>query len=214
MRIQNSIPPIDGGSPTDLIRFPEPRREGGPSLESTLQRRRSVRGFRPEPINLAEVGQLLWAAQGVTSADGKRTAPSAGGTYPLETYLVAGAVEGFAPGVYHYLPAEHALALRVAGDVRTELAAISMKQECVRTSAVSILFATVVARTAAKYGASAESYVDMEAGHAAQNLSLQAVGLDLGAVMIGAFEAEAVVSLLRLPPEHRPRYDAAVGRPQ
>jgi SagB-type dehydrogenase family enzyme len=198
----------------NLIRFPEPRRDGGPSLELTLQRRRSVRVFRPMPLNLAEVGQLLWAAQGVTSADGKRTAPSAGGTYPLETYLVAGAVEDFAPGVYHYRPAEHALAGLVAGDVRAELAAISMKQECVRTSAVSVLFATVAARTAAKYGSSAESYVDMEAGHAAQNLSLQAVGLDLGAVMIGAFELAAMVALLRLPTDHVPRYFAAVGRPQ
>lgn len=183
-------------------------------LANALQRRRSVREFRPEPVNLAEAGQLLWAAQGTTSSDGKRTAPSAGGTYPLETYLVAGQVDGLAPGVYHYRPATHELTLMSEGDVRGALAAASMNQECVRQGAIAILFATVVARTAAKYAGSAGGYVDMEAGHAAQNLSLQAVALDLGAVMIGAMDEAAVAKLLQLPAEHRPRYYATLGRPK
>lgn len=196
------------------IRLPEPRRDGAVSLEAALQRRRSVREYAPAPITLAEAGQLLWAGQGVVTADGKRTAPSAGGTYPLETYLVAGAVAGLASGVYHYRPAALELALVAAGDQRAALAALSMNQECVRTSAVSVLFATVVARTAAKYGANATAYVDMEAGHAAQNVSLQAVALGLGSVMIGAFDEGALAALLQLPAEHRPRYYAAIGRPK
>ncbi len=196
------------------ISLPEPRRDGGASIESVLQRRRSVREYRPEPLALADVGQLLWSAQGVTAADGRRTAPSAGGTYPLETYLVAGALEGLSPGVYHYRPGEHALVATVAGDLRGPLAAVSMNQECVRLSACSILFATVVARTAAKYGGSAVSYVDMEAGHAAQNVALQAVGLGLGTVMIGAFDEAGLRALLQLPADHHPRYSVAVGRPR
>lgn len=197
-----------------IIRLPEPRRVGGVSVEAALQGRTSVREYRAEPLTLEDVAQLLWSAQGVTRADGKRTAPSAGGTYPLETYVVAGLVSGFAPGVYYYRPASHELELRVAGDCRAELAAISMNQDCVRNSAVSILFATVVARTEAKYGANAVAYVDMEAGHAAQNLSLQAVALGLGTVMIGAFDEAALAQLLQLPAEHRPRYYAAIGRPK
>lgn len=198
----------------NLIRLPGPRHDGGASIESVLLRRRSVREYRVEPLALAEVAQLLWSAQGVTTADGKRTAPSAGGTYPLETYLIAGPVTGLAAGVYHYRPAEHALVLKVAGDLRVPLAAVSMNQDCVRLSAVSILFATVVARTAAKYGATATSYTDMEAGHAAQNVALQAVGLGLGTVMIGAFDAGGLTALLHLPADHQPRYSVAVGRPR
>jgi SagB-type dehydrogenase family enzyme len=197
-----------------LIPLPKPRCESGVSIEQALATRRSVREYRPEPLTLAEAAQLLWSAQGVLTADGKRTAPSAGSTYPLETYIVAGNVTGLAPGVYHYQPGRHELARVVAGDLRADLAAVSMKQECVRQSAVSIVFATVVARTAAKYGAIAEAYVDMEAGHAAQNLSLQAVALGLGSVMIGAIDEKAMVALLQLPPDHRPRYYAAVGRPK
>ena len=198
----------------NIIRLPEPRRASGVSVESALQRRRSVREYQPEPLTLAEAAQLLWAAQGIVTGDSKRTAPSAGGTYPLETYLVAGHVTGFAPGVYHYRPEQHELTELFAGDIRPELATISMNQDCVRNSAVSIVFATVVARTAAKYGANATAYVDMEAGHAAQNVALQAVALDLGTVMIGAFDEAALVKLLQLPPDHRPRYYVAVGRPR
>jgi SagB-type dehydrogenase family enzyme len=197
-----------------VIRLPDPCHKGGMSVESALLRRRSVREYAPEPINLADVGQLLWSAQGLTTGDGKRTAPSAGATYPLETYLVAGLVAGFAPGVYHYRPAQHELMALVPGDIRPALAAVSMNQDCVRNSASSILFATVVARTAAKYGASATAYADMEAGHAAQNVALQAVALDLGTVMIGAFDEAALAQLLTLPADHRPRYYLAVGRPK
>ena len=198
----------------NVIRLPEPRRKGGVSVESALQRRRSVREYAPEPINLADAGQLLWAAQGITTGDGKRTAPSAGATFPLETYLVAGQVAGFAPGVYHYRPAAHELAELVAGDIRPTLAAVSMNQDCVRNGAVSIVFATVVARTVAKYGDSAAAYVDMEAGHAAQNVALQAVALDLGSVMIGAFDEGALARLLQVPMDHRLRYYVVVGRPR
>lgn len=197
-----------------VLRLSEPRRDGGVSVESALQLRRSVREYRGEPLTLAEVAQLLWAAQGVTTADGKRTAPSAGATFPLETYLVAGNVAGLAPGVYHYRPAEHGLVEVAAGDRRVPLAAVSMNQDCVRLSAISILFATVVERTAVKYGEAAVGYVDMEAGHAAQNVALQAVALGLGTVMIGAFEEAGLAALLQLPAGQRPRYSVAVGRPR
>lgn len=197
-----------------IIRLPEPRREGGVSVEAALQRRCSVREYRAEPLTLEEVGQLLWSAQGSTRSDGKRTAPSAGATFPLETYLVAGHVSGFSPGIYHYRPGGHEIAELAAGDRRAELAAISMNQDCVRLSAISIVFATVIARTEAKYGANAVAFVDMEAGHAAQNVALQAVALGLGSVMIGAFDPAALTKLLQLPTEHLPRYYAAVGRPR
>ena len=52
------------------------------SVEATLRRRPSVRAFAPEPLTDAEIGQLLWAAQGIAADWGARTAPSAGALYP------------------------------------------------------------------------------------------------------------------------------------
>jgi len=85
-----------------LVRLPQPRYDSDVSLEEALLRRRSVRHYTGE--QLWEVSQLLWAAQGITADWGGRTAPSAGATYPLETYLVVGDVEGLEEGVYKYNP--------------------------------------------------------------------------------------------------------------
>lgn len=194
------------------IKLPEPRREGTVSVESVLQRRRSVREYQPDPLNLAEVAQLLWAGQGITAPEGWRTAPSAGATYPLDTYLVAGRVTGLEAGVYRYLPGAHELVPVAAGDVRGRLATAALDQGFIREAAVSLVYAAVVGRTAQKYGARAEVYVHMEAGHAAQNVALQAVALGIDTVMVGAFEAGSVAEMLRLAPDQAVEYCVVAGR--
>ena len=70
-----------------------------------------------------------------------------------------------------------------------------------------------VSRMAEKYADRAERYVFLEAGHAAQNLLLQAVDLGLSGVPVGSFDDEAVAGLLQLPESERPIYLLPVGRP-
>jgi SagB-type dehydrogenase family enzyme len=73
----------------------------------------------------------------------------------------------------------------------------------------------VYERTEAKYGKDrSPRYVHLEAGHAAQNLLLQAVALDLGAVPIGAFYDAEVMEALSLPADHQPLYLIPVGHPK
>ncbi len=210
-------PPPNAPSTTqvpDAVALPAPRTDGTMSVEAALAQRRSVRDYDGEPLALADVSQLLWAAQGVTSASGGRTAPSAGALYPLEVFLVAGAVSGLAPGVYHYLPASHALAPGRPGDLRAELARAAVGQAAVASGSASIVITGVLARTSAKYGERAERYVHMEAGHAAQNVYLQATALELGTVSMGAMADDEVRITLGLAPEFRPLYVLPVGRPR
>jgi SagB-type dehydrogenase family enzyme len=191
----------------EIIQLPDPELLGTLSLEAALARRRSVREFSDEPLTLAEVGQLLWAAQGVTHADGYRTAPSAGALYPLEVYAAT------ADGVFRYEPAEHRLAVQSQQDARPALYEAALRQEAVRQAPLVIVIAAIYSRTAAKYGEQrAPRYVHLEAGHAAQNVLLQAVALDLGAVPLGAFVDADVVRALRLPAEEEPLYLIPVGR--
>jgi SagB-type dehydrogenase family enzyme len=195
------------------LALPPPKRAGTVSLEETLQKRRSLRQYKDEPVTLAEVGQLLWAAQGITHEAGRRTAPSAGALYPLEVYVAAGRVTDLAPGIYKYRTREHRLVRVQAGDLRAELAAAALGQQQIARGPATFVFSAVYERTAGRYKERTLRYVHMEAGHAAQNLCLQAVALGLGAVVMGAFEDERVKRAVGMPPEEAALYLVTVGRP-
>lgn len=169
------------------ITLPPPRLDGRMSLEKCLAARRSVRHFNRGPLPLRHAAQLLWAAQGITSPAGYRTAPSAGALYPLEVCLAAGTVADLAPGVYRYLPVPHELEQIRQGDVRPVLTEDAFGQSAVNHGAAVLAIAAVYEKTTGKYGRRGMQYVHLDAGHAAQNICLQATALGLGTVPIGAF---------------------------
>jgi len=189
--------------------LPMPSVKGTVSVEETLARRRSIRTFKSDRLTLDQISQLLWAAQGITERRrGLRTAPSAGATYPLTTYLVTD------QGVFMYDPQKHALLPKRAGDVRPALAEAALGQSWVREAPASIVFAAIYERTTGRYGGRGQRYVHMEAGHAAENVHLQAVALGLGSVPLGAFDDENVAEVLGLGREERPLYIIPVGVPR
>jgi len=192
-----------------IERLPAPRQEGALSVEAALARRRSLREFAPRPLSAAELGQLAWAAQGVTHGEGLRTAPSAGALYPLELYVAT------ASGLYRYEPRRHALRRLAANDPRPALRRAALGQDCVGEAPAVFAITAVPARAARRYGAArAPRYAHLEAGHAAQNLLLQAVALGLGAVPVGAFDDAALAQALSLPESEQPLYLIPVGVPR
>lgn len=199
---------------TGPVPLPAPALHGTHSLGQLLKQRRSIRDFTPAPLTLAQLGQLLWAAQGTTSRQGLRTAPSAGALYPLELYALVGHVEGLAPGVYHYEPRGHRLALVDAGDSRRAVAAAALHQEWIAAAPAIVVFGAVHARTAAKYGSRAERYVPIEVGHSAENLFLQAEDLGLGTCDVGAFDDQAIARAVHLPGDVVPLLLMPVGHPR
>jgi len=196
----------------DVITLPAPKVAGEVSVEALLQQRRSVRDFREEPVSLAELGQLLWAAQGVTRARGFRTAPSAGALFPLELYVVTGRVDDLAAGVYHYDPHNHQLQKISNQDERKALAWAAAMQFWLKDAAAVLVFTGVYERTTRKYGKRGERYVHMEVGHAVQNVYLQAEALGLGTVMVGAFSDTIVANILDLPDGVSPLALMPVGK--
>lgn len=199
------------------VRLPPPATLGSMSVEEAVSKRRSIRSYAEEPLTVHHLSQLLWSAQGVTDpAQGLRAAPSAGATYPLEVYVVVGSggVEGLEPGVYHYDPRRHCLTLIAQGDLRGKLCKAALNQKWVAEAPVSLVIAAVYERTTARYGDRGVRYVHMEAGHVAENIYLQATALHLGVVAVGAFNDEAVQSLLSLPSNHKPLYIIPAGHPK
>ena len=193
------------------IKLAPPREASGVSIEQALKGRRSLRAFSAQPLTLAEVAQLLWAAQGVTDDRGRRTAPSAGALYPLELLLVAGNVTGLAPGIYRYRPASHDLVPVAAADRRAEVVA-TCRQGWVGQAPAIIAVAAVEARTARKYGARSTRYVAIEVGAAAENLALQASALGLGTTVVGAFDDVRLAAALQTAGDENPLVLLPVGR--
>ena len=75
------------------------------------------------------------------------------------------------------------------------------------------LIAADYTRTTEKYGVKARRFVHMEAGHAAQNLLLQATALGLHGVGVGAFDAVRTRRVVSLPIKQELLYVLVLGRP-
>lgn len=200
----NSSPRMPGrGTPlnTDLVNssiitLPKPVLTGDKSLEEALSHRKSLRDYRKDELSLEEISQLLWACQGLRNDPEYppgRTAPSAGGFHPMEIFL-------FTPqGVFRYVPANHSMAVIKQGDTREDLRLASLGQQSIGTAPVVFVIAgKLLPEAVAKYKEREERYIILEAGCACQNLLLEAVSLDLGAVPIGAFNDEKITELLGL----------------
>lgn len=174
-------------------------------LHALVAARRSSRTFARAELGAAELGSLLWAGQGITSAAGGRAAPSAGALHPV-TLSVVDAV-----AVWRYLPEGHSLRLAEAGDRRLRLAAAALGQAWVAEAPLTLAVTARPAVLAARYGDRAERYCTLEAGHVAQNVLLMATALDLAAVPVGAFDDELVLEVLGLGAEHLALYLLPVG---
>lgn len=211
---------------TKMISLPAPKTDSHFSVERSLNTRRSVRSLKDEQLSLSVLAQLAWAAQGVTQKSdappgwswgvwqgGRRTAPSAGAMYPLELYIVAGNIGGLEPGIYKYKPQNHQLALVKSGDHRSKLARAASGQEWMTNAPCIFVAGAVYSRTEAKYGQRASRYVHIEVGHAVENICLQAVALELGTTMVGAFRDADVKEVLGMPKEEDPLAIVPVGKP-
>lgn len=190
------------------ITLPTPRTDGQVSLEASIAQRRSVRRYAPEHLNLEQIGQLLWAAQGITgSDDSQRAAPSAGGCHPLIFYVCR------TDGTWRYHPEGHYLTRHLEQDVRDGLAEAA--QRFIAEAPCVFVISAIFERTTRRYKERGQlRYVPMDVGHAAQNLLLQAVALGLASVPVGAFDDAAVKKVLALPEREVPLYILPVGYPR
>jgi SagB-type dehydrogenase family enzyme len=191
-----------------IIELPKPDIKGAVTLEKAIVARRSRRDFLPDAVTLQELGQLCWAAQGQDRGGTFRTVPSAGATYPLELFVVT------EDGFHHYLPAGHALERMTDEDLRSALSSAAWGQGFVEEAPLTLVFAAEFERTTGRYGERGLRYVYMEAGHAAQNVHLQAEAIGLGSVAVGAFDDALVARVLSLPGHLEPIYMVVVGHPR
>ena len=140
--------------------LPTPSHRGTRTLEEVLVKRRSNHSFLDRPIELAAVGQLLWAGQGIRDNSGSRTAPSAGGRYPLDLYVVT------EEGVGLYIPEQHAIEDLRSDDLRERLYSAALFQESIKQAPLVVVITADYARAEHQHGEErAKRFTLMEAGH-------------------------------------------------
>ena len=200
------------------IPLSSPQTENGEPIWGMLNQRRSQRRYQSEPLQEAELSQLLWAAQGITlerQGYGFRTAPSAGALYPVETYVVINNVEGIEPGIYHYAIETHELEQLKTGNFGSKIAKAALDQGIASQANVVFVWTGVFGRSKWKYRERAYRYVYLDAGHIAENLALAAVALGLGSCQIAALYDEEANDLLDVDGvEESTIYMTTVGRPR
>jgi SagB-type dehydrogenase family enzyme len=207
-RLERSIRPRSQVSGLRTIQLSEPNLTGNTSIESVLARRRSVREFSGKKLTFSQIGQLAWAGQGITdSTTGFRTAPSAGALYPMALYIAIN------DGLFVYVPQNHSLEQVLSTDIRGRLAEAALNQNAVADAACDIIIAGSVNRLIPRYQNQSRHYMLLEAGHVGQNILLQAVGLNLGSVPIGAFDTNRVRELCQMNRGMEPLYIICTGYP-
>jgi SagB-type dehydrogenase family enzyme len=191
------------------------------SLNRALMHRRTVRDFSDKAISLQALQRLLWAAQGISGDDGKRTAPSAHALHPLRLLVVVNNVTALEKGLYAVDGVDGSLTPLHLLDLRNSLrkASIGDPEWVTDAACIVVICADMVAATQAfagqkPYGQRGARYAYLEAGAAAQNLQLQAVAEDLGSVWVGGFDDEATDNVLGLQAPVSPIILLCIGHPQ
>jgi len=203
------------------LKLPQPEFKEKMTVEEAIKQRRTVRSFSSKEITIPAISRLLWALQGITYVEnmpnGKkvfhRGAPSAGRTFPLEVYVA------FSKGLFHYKPEKHVLHKISDKDTREKLSEAfftALNKVAIKTAPLTIILAADNERAlkATPLFESAVRFVHLEAGHATQNLILQAVSFGLGVCTITSYNVATVYEVLKLPLNHRPIYLLPVGFPR
>ena len=181
-----------------------------------LQKRRSLRRYATDVVELPDLSFLLWSSQGITARMGDhflRTSPSAGALYPIETYLVINRVENLDAGLYHFDVRNFQLE-KISAEIGIEKAARAcLDQDFIRQANLVFFWTAVFRRSMVKYGERGFRYLFLDAGHICQNTLLAAEAIGCGGCPIAAFYDQEANRLLGVDGEHESViYAASIGK--
>jgi SagB-type dehydrogenase family enzyme len=179
----------------DATQVPLPASADDSVLLQLLRNRRSCRTYVARTAPLELLATLLSGACGLTGtallpngfARYSRPAPSAGGLYPLEIYVLTRRTEGLPDALYHYRLRSHALEVVRAAPPGGEIGSFLLAQPFLENANFIFLISAMFGRTQKKYGPRGYRYVLLEAGHIAQSLCLIATERQLGSLCVGGF---------------------------
>lgn len=173
-----------------IIKLPQPNLDRSGTTMKAFSKRQSTREYAAKEINLNDLSDLLWAANGINRPEsGKRTAPSAMNKQDIDVYVV------LSVGSYLYNPKSHQLELVAEGDNRPLVAG---RQDFVNEAPVSIVLVSDQSRFGDRQGEQSKLTGAMDAGIVSQNISLFCASADLATVARGSMDTEKLAKALKL----------------
>jgi len=193
--------------PTQLkvIQLPAPTTSGAASVEEVLARQQNLEVPTDWRLAFSEIGQLLWAAQGVAVPQGAAAIPDA--LIPMKVYVM------LPDGAYLYSPNTHALQQLRDGDIRGQVAAAVLNQQNVPVGGCQILVTGTTGDFSTRYGTRAKTAMLLLAGQMAQSIQLQAVSLNLTYISVNNVDSVGVRRVCRLDRTQMPLYIVMLGYP-
>jgi len=193
-------PPISKKYPDSArITLPPPQTGKLLSLDQALHQRKSIRQYTNRPMTVERLSYLIWATTGIQRTEGEfrfRPAPSAGRTYPIETYLAVNNITGIPQGLYHYAIVAHALETLKEGDFSRDVKRAAMGQKICAEAPVVFIWTAIFQRVKYRYHEHSYRYIYLDAGHLAQNFALTATAMGLATCQIGAFYDDEVNGII------------------
>jgi len=194
--------PASGGAGKH-IDFPKPDMSGGLPLMGALWQRKSTRSFTEEALSTQQLGDLLWAADGVNRQGGGRTAPSPHGLNEIDIYVA------LPQGLYCYDTAHHRLIRKRASDMRN----LTGYQDFVGLAPLDLIFVANYGRMTGLAPQQRGGFAAVSAGAIAQNVYLYCASAGLGTVARGWLNHRALAEAMSLNEDEVPLLAQTVGFP-
>ena len=184
------------------IKLPPPDKAGGKPLMQCLTERKSERKFDSKPLPPQILSDLLYAADGISRPDGRKTVPTARNLQSHEVYAA------MADGLYLYHPKTHSLDLVKAGDIREKCG----MQAIHKTAPIVLIYVGDVSKIG-KNAAEKVFYAANHAGYASQNVYLYCTSAGLATVVCGLVNKPELEKAMELPGTKRVQLTQPVAYP-
>jgi nitroreductase len=182
----------------DTVILPMPDLQKGKALMKVLKNRKSERSFSDKELDLQQISELLWSANGINRDDGKRTAPAAVNVQFVDIYVVT------QQGVFLYDALKSRLIPIVSGDFRKDCGS----QDFVSVAALNLVYVADFqkSKNLPAFAANASKEMKLQwaylgAGAQSQNANLYCASEGLGAVVRTSINGETFGKLINIKPE-------------
>jgi hypothetical protein len=186
------------------VQLSKPQTESGNPVLRLLEKRASSREFSPQPLPVAILSNVLWAAFGINRPDGRRTAPSAHNVQDIGIYVAV------SDGLYLYDPKANGLKPILAEDIR----ALTGTQPFVKDVPVNLVYVSDYGKMGKSTDEEKALYSGAHTGFIAENVYLYSISEGLATVVRALIDRPALAKAMKLRPDQKITLAQSVGYPR